>query len=61
MLVIAGAEPVEESTVTLEDAVALVLKRREDGERMKDAVRQVSADTGLNKNERYEAVIKAGC
>ena len=61
MLVIAGAEPVEESTVTLEDAVALLLKRREDGERMKDAVRQVSADTGLNKNELYETVIKAGC
>ena len=61
VLVIAGAEPVEETSVTLEDAVAMVLKRRENGERMKDAVRQVSADTGLNKNELYEAAIKAGC
>ena len=61
VLVIAGAEPVEEASVTLEDAVAMVLKRRENGERMKDAVRQVSADTGLNKNELYEAALKAGC
>ena len=60
VLVIAGAEPVEEVSVTLEDAVAMVLKRREQGERMKDAVRQVSADTGLNKNELYEAALKAG-
>ena len=60
VLVIAGAEPVEEASVTLEDAVAMVLKRRENGERMKDAVRQVSADTGLNKNELYEAALKAG-
>lgn len=60
VLVIAGAPPVDELTVTLEDAVAMVLKRREQGERMKDAVRQVSADTGLNKNELYDAALKAG-
>ncbi len=60
VLVIGGAEPVEEVSVTLEDAVAMVLQRRENGERMKDAVRQVSADTGLNKNELYEAAVKAG-
>ncbi len=60
VLVIAGAAPVEELTVTLEDAVAMVLRRREQGERMKDAVRQVSADTGLNKNELYDAALKAG-
>ncbi len=60
VLVLAGAEPVEETTVTLEDAVELVLRRRENGERMKDAVRQVSADTGINKNELYDAALKAG-
>ena len=60
VLVIAGAPPVEESAVTLEDGVAMVLRRREQGERMKDAVRQVCADTGLNKNELYEAALKAG-
>ena len=60
VLVLAGAEHTEEETVTLEDAVEMVLARRENGERMKDAVRQVSADTGINKNELYDAALKAG-
>ena len=59
VLVLAGAEPVEETAVTLEDGIAMVLKRREAGERMKDAVRQVAADTGLNKNELYDGALKA--
>ena len=59
VLVVAGAQPVEETVITLEDAIAMVLKRREQGECMKDAVRQVCADTGLNKNELYEAALKA--
>ena len=60
VLVLAGAEHTEEETVTLEDAVEMVLQRRENGERMKDAVRQVSADTGINKNELDDATLKAG-
>ena len=60
VLVLAGAEHTEEESITLEDAVEMVLARRESGERMKDAVRQVSADTGINKNELYEAALKAG-
>ena len=59
VLVLAGAEPVQEAAVTLEEGVALVRARRAGGERMKDAVRQVSADTGLNKNELYAAALAA--
>ena len=59
VLVVEGAAPVEETAVTLEEGVRLVLARREAGERMKDAVRQVSADTGLNKNELYQAALGA--
>jgi len=59
VLVLAGAEPVEEEGVTLERGVELVLARKAAGERMKDAVRQVASDTGLNKNELYEATLKA--
>ncbi len=59
VLVVAGAEPAEEASVTLEEGASLVLARREAGERMKDAVRQVAADTGLNKNELYEAALQA--
>ena len=59
VLVLAGAEPAEEEGVTLERGVELVLARKAAGERMKDAVRQVAGDTGLNKNELYEATLKA--
>ena len=59
VLVLAGAEPRDKGAVSLEEGVALVLSRREAGERMKDAVRQVAADTGLSRNELYEAALKA--
>lgn len=58
VLVVAGAEPKEEAAVTLEEAVALVLRRREEGMRMKDAVKEVAALTGVNKNELYAAAVK---
>lgn len=59
VLVLAGAEQREESAVTLEQGVELVLERRARGERMKDAVRQVAADTGLGRNELYDAALEA--
>ena len=59
VLVVAGAEPTEEAALTLEEGVALVLARRAAGERMKDAVRQVAQDTGLNRNELYSAALRA--
>ena len=58
VLVVAGREPSDEPALSLDDGVAMVQKLREDGMRMKDAVRQVSADTGLNKNELYDAALK---
>lgn len=59
VLVLAGAPHQEEAPLSLEDAVAQVLTRRANGERMKEAVRQVSADTGINKNELYDAAVRA--
>ena len=59
VLVVAGAEPAEETAVTLEEGVAMVQERRAAGARMKDAVRQVALDTGLNRNELYTAALKA--
>lgn len=58
VLVVAGAVPSGEPAVLMEDAVALVLRLRENGTRMKDAVRQVAADTGLPKNELYAAALE---
>ena len=59
VLVMAGREERLEAAVTLEEAVAMVLERRARGERMKDAVRQVSADTNLSRNELYDAALQA--
>ncbi|MBD5152212.1 MAG: 16S rRNA (cytidine(1402)-2'-O)-methyltransferase [Oscillibacter sp.] len=59
VLVISGTERTAETAVTLEQGVAMVLERREKGERMKDAVRQVAADTGLARNELYDAALRA--
>lgn len=59
VLVIAGTEETEACVVTLDQGVAMVLERRERGERMKDAVRQVAADTGLARNELYNAALQA--
>ena len=60
VLVLAGGERAAENAVDLSQGVAMVLERRERGERMKDAVRQVSEAAGLNRNELYSAALKAG-
>lgn len=59
VLVVGGAQRREGPAMTMAEGVARVLQLRQDGMRMKDAVRQVSADTGLNKNELYDAALKA--
>ena len=59
VLVVGGAARREGPAMTMEEGVARVMTLREGGMRMKDAVRQVSADTGLNKNELYDAALKA--
>ena len=60
VLVVAGAQPAEEPAVSLEEGVRRVQRLREAGMKMKEAVRTVSAQTELNKNDLYEAVLKAG-
>ena len=59
VLVVGGVSRREGPAMTMEEGVARVLALREGGMRMKDAVRQVSADTGLNKNDLYDAALKA--
>ena len=59
VLVVAGAQPAEEPAVSLEEGVRRVQRLREAGIKMKEAVRTVSAQTELNKNDLYEAVLKA--
>mgnify|MGYP002589447381 FL=1 len=59
VLVVAGARPMEEPAVTLEEGVSRVQRLREGGIKMKEAVRAVAGQTALNKNELYDAVLKA--
>lgn len=59
VLVVAGREKQAAAELTLEQGVALVLKKRSEGLKMKEAVRQVADDTGLNRNELYQAALQA--
>ena len=58
VLVIAGREKSAAAALTLEEGMALVLRRREEGMRLKDAVRAVADDTGLSRNALYDAALK---
>ena len=58
VLVLAGAEPREAAAVTLEDGVAQVRALQAQGMRLKDAAKEVSAHTGLSKNELYAAALE---
>jgi 16S rRNA (cytidine1402-2'-O)-methyltransferase len=57
VLVVAGRPPRQEAIITVEEAVEQVLTLRDNGMRLKDAARQVAADTGLSKNELYAAAL----
>ena len=60
VLIVSGApEEEEEIGLTMEDAVARVLALRENGLRMKDAVKQAAEETGFPKNELYNAALAA--
>lgn len=55
---VAGRERQAQTQLTLEEGVERVLRLRADGVRMKDAVRQVADDTGLSRNELYDAALR---
>lgn len=58
VLVVAGRPRQCLPQLTLEDGVERVLRLREGGMKMKDAVRQVADDTGLSRNELYNAALQ---
>lgn len=58
VLVLEGAPEQEEEQVSLEEGVRRVLALREQGLSMKEAARQVAAETGLGKNELYSMSAK---
>ena len=58
VLVVAGRPRQYLPQLTLEEGVERVLRLREGGMKMKDAVRQVADDTGLSRNELYNAALQ---
>lgn len=60
VLIISGAEVSGESELTMEDCLPKIAALREDGHSLKDAVKQISKETGLPKNALYDAAIQAG-
>ena len=57
VLVVRGAEPVEEAEATLEDGLARVLALRDAGASLKDAVKQAARELDLSKNELYDLAL----
>ena len=58
VIVLAGGEPERGAGISPEEGAERVLALRERGMRMKDAVRQVAADTGLGRNELDQAALQ---
>ena len=57
VLVVRGAEPVEEQEATLEDGLARVEVLRAGGASLKDAVKQAARELSLSKNELYDLAL----
>lgn len=58
VLILEGAAEASVDALTLEDAVSLALERIASGASKKDAVREVSRETGFPKNALYDAVLR---
>lgn len=58
VLILEGAAEASVEALTLEDAVSLALDRIASGASKKDAVREVSRETGFPKNALYDAVLR---
>lgn len=57
VLVVAGAQREKGPSVSMNEALQRVLALREEGLRMKEAVRQVADETGLPRNDLYAAAL----
>ncbi|MGI5929678.1 16S rRNA (cytidine(1402)-2'-O)-methyltransferase [Pseudoflavonifractor sp.] len=57
VLVVEGAQPVEEEGVSPEDGLALVERYRSEGLSLRDAARRAAEETGLPRKELYDMAL----
>lgn len=57
VLVVRGAEPVEEQEATLEDGLQMVSKLRDEGLSLRDAVKRVAKELNLSRNQLYDLAV----
>lgn len=57
VLVVEGAQPVEEESVSPEDGLALVERYRSEGLSLRDAARRAAEETGLPRKELYDRAL----
>jgi len=57
VLVVRGAEPVEEREATLEDGLLLVDRLRGEGLSLRDAVKRSAKELGLSRNQLYDLAV----
>ena len=56
VLVVAGAAPMQQASISLEKAAELVRQYVQDGQKLTQACKVVAAETGFRKSELYDAV-----
>ena len=59
VLVVEGAQPVEEGEITLEDGLALVKRLQEAGASLRDSVKRAAKELSLPRNQLYELAVSA--
>ena len=57
VLVVRGAEPVEEKEITGEEGLVLVERLRAEGASLRDAVKQAAKELGLPRNQLYDLAV----
>lgn len=57
VLVVRGAEPVQEGEASLEDGLVLVDKLRGEGLSLRDAVKRAAKELGLSRNQLYDLAV----
>ncbi|NCB51485.1 MAG: 16S rRNA (cytidine(1402)-2'-O)-methyltransferase [Clostridia bacterium] len=59
VIIVEGAAPVASAAVSDEDALARVMKYRDEGRSLRESAKLASAETGISKNDLYDLALKS--